>query len=315
MLLGAVILVPIVYVLLAKLGADVLAWVLGALFVGLAVMLLIEGIREGAVPRDKVIAMLIIFVFNILFWMFFEQAGSSFNFLAEKIVNRMFGDWEFPVAWFQSVNSIGVIALAPLVAMAWVALGKRNREPSIPRKFGLGLIGNGIAFLLLMYALTAAGRRAEQDSVLDLVHGLHHPVGRRAVPVADRPVDGDQAGAARASSASRWAAGSCRIATGNNLSGIFASAVSGESGMTTASALSRLHVRLLGAGRLRRAAVPDRAADQQADARREMTSGCTSSRAGHGWPMTRDRSASRAADGDRDPLPDAGSRARWDRPL
>jgi POT family proton-dependent oligopeptide transporter len=154
-LLGAVILVPIVYVLLAKLGADVLAWVLGIMFIALAVMLLIEGIREGAVPRAKVIAMLIIFVFNILFWMFYEQAGSSFNFLAEKIVNRMFGDFEFPVAWFQSVNPIGVIALAPLVAMAWVALGKRGREPSIPRKFGLGLIGNGIAFLLLMYALTA----------------------------------------------------------------------------------------------------------------------------------------------------------------
>ena len=54
----------------------------------LAVMLLVEGARQGKVARDKVIAMLIIFVFNVLFWMFFEQAGSSFNFLAEKIVHR-----------------------------------------------------------------------------------------------------------------------------------------------------------------------------------------------------------------------------------
>jgi POT family proton-dependent oligopeptide transporter len=36
-------------------------------------------------------AMLTIFVFNVLFWMFFEQAGSSFNFLADKIVNRDIG--------------------------------------------------------------------------------------------------------------------------------------------------------------------------------------------------------------------------------
>jgi POT family proton-dependent oligopeptide transporter len=49
-------------------------------------MLLIEGIRNGAVARDKVIAMLVIFAFNIMFWMFFEQAGSSFTFLAENIV-------------------------------------------------------------------------------------------------------------------------------------------------------------------------------------------------------------------------------------
>ena len=104
--------------------------------------------------RAKVIAKLIIFVFNALFWMFFEQAGSSFNFLAEKIVHRDFGAWEFPIAWFQAVNPLAIIVLAPLVAWAWVAMGKRGTEPSIPRKFGLGLIGNGLAFLLLMYALT-----------------------------------------------------------------------------------------------------------------------------------------------------------------
>ena len=49
------------------------------------------------------IAMLIIFAFNILFWMFFEQAGSSFTFLADQIVNRDLGGWTFPTAWFQSV--------------------------------------------------------------------------------------------------------------------------------------------------------------------------------------------------------------------
>jgi POT family proton-dependent oligopeptide transporter len=78
---------------------------------------------EGKVSRDKVMAMLTIFVFNVLFWMFFEQAGSSFNFLAEKIVDRdigmvgMFqalaGTNDFPVSWFQSVNSVAIIALAP----------------------------------------------------------------------------------------------------------------------------------------------------------------------------------------------------------
>ena len=236
-LVGAAILVPIVYVLLAKLGADVLAWVLGVLFVGLSVMLLIEGVREGAVPRDKVIAMLIVFVFNILFWMFYEQAGSSFNFLAEKIVDRTFGEWVFPVAWFQSVNPIGVIALAPLVAMAWVALGKRNREPSIPRKFGLGLIGNGIAFLLLMFALTQLVDAQNKIPfwtlfMVYIIQALGElclsPIGLSMVTkLAPSRLVGFAMGG--------WF---LSIATGNNLSGIFASAVSGESGMTTSSALS-----------------------------------------------------------------------------
>ena len=236
-LIGAAILVPIVYVLLAKLGADVLAWVLGAMFVALSILLLIEGVREGAVARDKVVAMLIIFVFNIMFWMFYEQAGSSFNFLAEKIVDRMFGGWEFPVAWFQSVNPIGVIALAPLVAMAWVTLGKRNIEPSIPRKFGLGLIGNGLAFLLLMFALTQLVDRNNQIPfwTLFMVYVIQalgelclSPIGLSMVTkLAPVRFVGFAMGG--------WF---LSIATGNNLAGIFASEVSGETGMTTASALS-----------------------------------------------------------------------------
>jgi POT family proton-dependent oligopeptide transporter len=96
---GVVVAVPVVYLLMAKLGATPLAWILAALFVGLSVMLLVEALREGKVQRDKVIAMLVLFMFNVLFWCFFEQAGSSFNFLAENIVDRkMFGGWEFPSA-------------------------------------------------------------------------------------------------------------------------------------------------------------------------------------------------------------------------
>jgi POT family proton-dependent oligopeptide transporter len=236
-LVGAAVLVPIVYVLLAKLGADVLAWVLGAMFVGLAVMLLIEGIREGAVARDRVVAMLIIFVFNIMFWMFYEQAGSSFNFLAEKIVDRTFDGWEFPVAWFQSVNPIGIIVLAPIFAAIWVWAGKRNAEPSIPRKFGLGLIGNALAFLLLMFALThlVDAQNKIPFWTLFMVYIIQalgelclSPIGLSMVTkLAPARFVGFAMGG--------WF---LSIATGNNLSGIFASAVSGETGMTTASALS-----------------------------------------------------------------------------
>jgi len=236
-LISAVIAVPLAYVLLAKLGATVLFWVLLALFVGLGVMLLVEGIREGAVQRDKVIAMLIIFVFNVLFWMFFEQAGSSFNFLAEKIVNRMFGGWEFPVAWFQTVNSIAIIVLAPVIAAIWVWMGRRNREPSIPRKFGLGLIGNGLAFALLMFALTylVDGNQKIPFWTLSMVYVLQSvgelclsPIGLSMVTKLAPPrLVGFAMGG--------WF---ISIANGNNLSGIFASSVSGESGMTTTSALS-----------------------------------------------------------------------------
>src|SRR5690606_27753770 len=96
-LIGVLVSIPIIYLLMAQAGAVVLQWLLTALFVGLSVMLVIEAIRTGKVQIHRVIAMLIIFAFNVLFWMFFEQAGSSFNFLAQNIVDRnLFDGWVFP---------------------------------------------------------------------------------------------------------------------------------------------------------------------------------------------------------------------------
>ncbi|MEE7545825.1 MFS transporter [Xanthomonas sp. Kuri4-1] len=231
--IGCVAAVPVVYFLLAA-GADVLQWILSALFVALAVLLLVEGIREGKVQRDKVIAMLIIFAFNVLFWMFFEQAGSSFTFLADNIVNRQFGDWTFPTAWFQSVNSIAIIALAPLVAWIWVRMGRFN--PSISRKFGLGLLFNGLAFLLLMFALSSLVDDAGKIPfwTLFMVYVIQSvgelclsPIGLSMVTkLAPVRLVG-------------FGMGGWFLSTGigNNLSGIFAGHVSGEGGMSVQSAL------------------------------------------------------------------------------
>ncbi|MBI1808903.1 MAG: peptide MFS transporter [Gemmatimonadetes bacterium] len=222
---------------LLAVGGKNLQWVLSLMFVGLCVMLMVEGIRDGKVARDKTIAMLIIFVFNVMFWMFFEQAGSSFTFLADEIVNRKLGTFVFPTAWFQSVNSIAIISLAPVVAMIWVWLAKRNVNPSIPRKFGLGLLFNGLAFLLLMFALTKLVSVDNKIPFWTLVAVYFiqsvgelclSPIGLSMVTkLAPVRLVGLGMGG--------WF---LSTGIGNNLSGIFASAVSGETGMTTTSALS-----------------------------------------------------------------------------
>jgi POT family proton-dependent oligopeptide transporter len=233
--IGALVGIPLFYFLLT-IKAIYLQYLLMALIVIPAVMLLREGMREGAVVRDKVLAMLSIFSFNVLFWMFFEQAGSSFNFLAEKIVDRNLGGWEFPTAWFQSVNSVAIITLAPVLAWLWVRMGKAN--PSIPRKFGLGLIFNGLAFLLLMYALTNLIDPATAMIpfwVLFAVYVIQSigelclsPIGlSMTTKLAPAKLGGLAMGC--------WF---LSIAIGNNLAGIFAGEVSGEGGMTAASALS-----------------------------------------------------------------------------
>jgi POT family proton-dependent oligopeptide transporter len=230
---GALVVIPGAYFLL-KLGAEKLQGILTVLFIALAVMLLVEGIRNGKVARDKTIAMLIIFFFNVMFWCFFEQAGSSFTFLAENIVRRDFGGWIFPTGWFQSVNTLAIIVCAPMVAAVWVMMGRAN--PSIPRKFGLGLIFNGLAFLLLMFALQQLVGADNKIPfwTLFMVYVIQSigelclsPIGLSMVTkLAPTRLVGLGMGG--------WF---LSTGIGNNLSGIFASFVSGESGMTTTSAL------------------------------------------------------------------------------
>jgi POT family proton-dependent oligopeptide transporter len=242
-IVGSLIVIPIVYMLLQA-GAANLQILLTVLFIGLAAMLIIEGVREGKVARDKTWAMMIIFFFNVLFWCFFEQAGSSFTFLADNIVDRDLNGWTFPVAWFQSVNSVAIIVFAPIIAAVWVWLGKRNANPSIPRKFGLGLIFNGIAFGLLVYALSQLidGNGKIPFWTLFAVYVIQSvgelclsPIGLSMVTkLAPTRLVGLGMGG--------WF---LSTGIGNNLSGIFASHVSGETGMTVASALDGYNFGLL----------------------------------------------------------------------
>ncbi|AIF49424.1 peptide MFS transporter [Dyella japonica] len=237
-LVGVAVAVPLVYLLLAFIGASGLQWLLSLLFVGVAAMLVVEAVRHDRVQLDRVIAMLIIFAFNILFWMMYFQLGTSFNFLAANMVDReMLGGWMFPVGWFQSVSPVAIIVLAPLVTQVWSLLARRHREPSIPRKFGLGLVFNGLGFTALMYALTYSVNShglipfwpLTACYVLQTIGELClSPIGLSMVTKLAPP---RLVGVAMGG----WF---LSMAVGGNLSGLLAGRISGESGMTAASALS-----------------------------------------------------------------------------
>jgi POT family proton-dependent oligopeptide transporter len=102
-----------------------------------------------------------IFVFSlaaVIFWAIFEQAGSTISLFGDQLTrNEIFG-YNFPSAWYQSVNSVWVITLAPLFGWLWVKLG--DRQPSSPLKFTIGLTFLALSFLLMIPAakLTAEGK-------------------------------------------------------------------------------------------------------------------------------------------------------------
>ena len=99
-------------------------------------------------------AIFIFFFVAILFWGAYEQAGSTLNLFADRYTRLEVFGFSFPSSWFQSVQPIFVITLAPIFAWMWVRLGKR--EPSVPAKLAIGVLFMAISFLVLVPAGTFA---------------------------------------------------------------------------------------------------------------------------------------------------------------
>ncbi|WDE11808.1 peptide MFS transporter [Thalassomonas haliotis] len=237
-IIGAVGSIVPVYLLMAYAGAQVLAWILFILFVGLAAMLIKGARKEGKVALDRVLACLIMCGFNVIFFMFFEQAGSSFTFLAQNLVDRSLGGgFEFKLAWFQSVNAVAILLLAPVLSLIWLKMASSNLEPNIPQKFALGLLGTGAGFLVLVFALENLldANRLIPLWPLAACYVLHtvgelclSPIG---LSMVSKLVPASMAGLA-------FGGWFLSTAIGNNFSGILAGSISGETGMTVASAIS-----------------------------------------------------------------------------
>ena len=111
---------------------------------------------KKTLPQEKprVVAYIPLFIAAAMFWLIFEQSASVIAEFADSHVdNHVFG-WEFPAAWFQSINPIMIIALAPVFALLWVKL--KDRAPSTPRKFAGALVLVGLSFVLMYFASNSA---------------------------------------------------------------------------------------------------------------------------------------------------------------
>jgi POT family proton-dependent oligopeptide transporter len=125
--------------------------------------------------RRNIAVIFCLFLASALFFSSFEQAGSTLNLFAdEKTRNEVFG-LAYPSSWFQSVNSIWLICLAPLFSMMWVRMGER--QPSVPAKFALGLLFVGLGFLILVPPAEAAETGAKVSPVWLLMTYLLHTIG------------------------------------------------------------------------------------------------------------------------------------------
>ena len=95
--------------------------------------------------KKKTEIIVTIFVFAILITLFLTGIIKDF------VQN------EFPASWFQSVNPLAVITLAPIFTIIWGFLYVRKLEPSSPKKMAIGLALVALGYVVIAIAVKGLG--------------------------------------------------------------------------------------------------------------------------------------------------------------
>ncbi|MBI1357644.1 MAG: MFS transporter [Acidobacteria bacterium] len=147
----------------------------GLLAVGSTIFIvsLYVGGNFTAVEKRRGISIYVLFWVAALFWSGFEQAGSSLNLFADRFTANTLLGYDFPSTWYQSLNSLFIISLAPLFSVLWIRMG--SKQPSSPMKFAYGLYGVGAGFLVMVWAavLSNGGDYMVSPMWLVLTYLLH----------------------------------------------------------------------------------------------------------------------------------------------
>ncbi|MDJ0341286.1 oligopeptide:H+ symporter [Streptomyces sp. H10-C2] len=127
------------------------------LVIPVGVLVRIKRDKDLSAPeQSKMSGYIWFFVAAAVFWMIYDQGGSTMSIFGDtKTQGALFG-FDFPSSWFQSVNPLFVMALAPVIAWGWIWLSKKNREPSTTVKFAMGLFLIGASFFVFVVPMGLA---------------------------------------------------------------------------------------------------------------------------------------------------------------
>lgn len=160
---GVIALLAAAGIMIAQNGTTIVSNII--IIIGLVLVLLacfIETRKQHNHARDRVFAMIFVILLMPLFWGLFEQAGGSMNLYTDRYVDR----GGIPTTFFQSINPIYIILLAPIFAGLWQWLARIGREPSTIAKMGLGIVQMGLAFLVFVWGANQFGVTGEAGALL-----------------------------------------------------------------------------------------------------------------------------------------------------
>ncbi|MBK3494591.1 peptide MFS transporter [Viridibacillus sp. YIM B01967] len=129
---------------------------LGILIPILFFIVMYKSEKTTAEEKQHVLAYIPIFITAVMFWVIQEQGATILALYADQRTNLMVGSFKIPASWFQSLNPLFVILLAPIFAGIWMKFG--SRQPATPIKFALSLFFAGSSFLVMIIpAITSGG--------------------------------------------------------------------------------------------------------------------------------------------------------------
>lgn len=106
------------------------------------------------VARERLLALTVLILFTIVFWALFEQAYTSLNLFADRILDRTIFGHTIAAGQFLSLNALFIVLLAPVFAWLWVRLGKYN--PNTAVKFSIALLLVGLGFGSLVFGINTS---------------------------------------------------------------------------------------------------------------------------------------------------------------
>jgi POT family proton-dependent oligopeptide transporter len=134
--------------------------------------------RQAPGPRGPTATNVGFMQLNAVFWLAFEQAGSSLNLFTDMHTDRRLDGFTVPTTWFQSVNAGLILLLSPLFAALWSWLARRNRDPRQAVKIALGLAFLAFGYLFMVWAgLIARDGAALAPMILVVATYFWHTVG------------------------------------------------------------------------------------------------------------------------------------------
>ena len=114
--------------------------------------------KDGTEALQRTAVIIILCFFVMFFWMGFEQAGGTMNLFADSQTDRHLFGWEIPASWFQSINPLAIVCLAPVFSTMWLkfdAPGSKLKT-STPAKMAIGMITLGVGFVVMYVAQQVA---------------------------------------------------------------------------------------------------------------------------------------------------------------